>query len=79
MDDYPHWHDLDAADRLFLAALEAQLAGVPWRYVEGICEAADALEARANGTERPLGRGEAADTNRLSVLAPWSEKDYEIP
>jgi hypothetical protein len=41
------WHQLNAPDRLRLAALEAELAGVPWHYVEAICEAADALEAAA--------------------------------
>ena len=44
MDTYPHWGQLAPADRLRLAALEAELAKVRRPYPEAICEAADLLE-----------------------------------
>ena len=44
MIDYPYWSKLPPADRLRIAALEAELAGVDWVFVRVICEAADTLE-----------------------------------
>ena len=57
MTDYPRWDDLGPADRLRIAALEAELAGVNWAVVEAMCEAADLLE-RVHGRwcEHPAGR-----------------------
>jgi hypothetical protein len=46
MDNYPHWAQLPIADRLRIAAVEAELVEVPPRCVEAICEAADLLESQ---------------------------------
>ena len=54
MQDYPHWNVLPAADRLRLAALEAELAGVDPILIETICDAADLLEAAEKPTAQKL-------------------------
>lgn len=52
MDTYPHWGQLAPADRLRLAALEAELAKVRRPFLEAICEGADVLEqAETKGIE----------------------------
>lgn len=40
MDDYPYWHQLSLADRLWIAALEAEEAGLPGEIVAAIREVA---------------------------------------
>lgn len=47
MDDYPCWDDLGPVDRLRVAALGAELAGLPAPFLDAMLAAADLLEALA--------------------------------
>lgn len=44
MDDYPNWDELRLDDRLRIAALEAELAGVADSFLQAIHAAANLLE-----------------------------------
>jgi hypothetical protein len=44
MSPYPYWSGLSLADRLRIAATEAQMARIDLRFVQAICQAADLLE-----------------------------------
>jgi len=41
---YPCWEELPLADRLRLAAVEAEIAQLRWPFIEAICRGADLLE-----------------------------------
>ncbi len=64
MDAYPRWDELGAADRLRIAALEAESVGLPEPFLEALHAAADLLEplwwgggcpARARTSARNVG------------------------
>lgn len=49
MDDYPRWDELGAADRLRIAALEAEAVGLAERFLDAMHASADMLEQLQRG------------------------------
>jgi hypothetical protein len=52
MDDYPRWDELGLLDRLRIASLEAELAGVADPFLDAMHAAADLLEQLTGASDR---------------------------
>lgn len=81
MDDYPYWAHLSLADRLWIAALEAEEAGLAQEFVDAIRSAAEELDCLQRDlplTTPPLVRQNRPIQLVLRALPGWEVAVQQI-